>query len=336
MTPVRWGVLGVARVFERRMAPAFAAIPDAAQLVAIGSRSPEKAQAAAARHQITRALGSYEAVLADPDVEAVYIPLPNDQHAAWSLRALAAGKHVLCDKPAALSFADAQAMAVTAQQADRRLMEGFMFRHHPQHARVAQIIASGVIGMPVHFRGAFTYSADANRDNIRWRADQGGGAFFDVGVYAVNAARLLFGAEPVAVSAVAIMDEASGVDRHVVGVLEFAGGRTAVVEGGFDQAFASRYEIVGPGGTITAERAFQIGEAGVSLSIRDASDAVATETFPHLDQYAQQIAHFSRCVREPARPLWPGENGVAQARVVEAFVRSVAHKRRVEIAEVTA
>ena len=315
------------------MAPAFAQAADN-QVVAIASRQREKADACAARHGIPRAHGSYEALLADPDVEAVYVPLPNHLHAEWTLRALDAGKHVLCDKPAALTFADASRMAEAARRAERRLMEGFMYRHHPQHARVAEIVGSGDIGEPVHFRGTFTFPADArHRDTYRFRPDEGGGALFDVGVYPLNAARLHFGAEPIAVVAGAAIDAASGVDRHLVGVLEFDNGRTATVEGGFDQTFTIRYEIAGAGGVVTTERAFQPGDAPVTLTIRKGDD-VRTETVAGTNHYAREIEHFGACVRDPARPLWPGEDGAAQARVAEALRRSIAERRRVEVAEI--
>jgi len=334
--PVRWGVLGCARVFERRMVPGFRGAAEAASLVAVASRAEEKARACADRHGIPRAFGSYDALLADPDVEAVYIPLPNDQHREWTLRALTAGKHVLCDKPGALSYADARAMAGAARAAGLRLMEGFMYRHHPQHARIAEVVASGEVGEVTHFRGTFAYPAAPDPTNIRLQKARGGGAFLDVGVYPLDAARLHFGAEPVAVSAVFTLDPATGVDRRAVALLEFDGGQTAVVEGGFDQAFTSRYELAGSAGVITAERGFQVGEAGVSVTVRIGDGAAGTraEPFPHVNQWAQEIGHFSRCVRDPALPLAPGEDGEAQAAAVEAVLRSARERRRVEIAEI--
>lgn len=332
--PIRWGVLGCARVFERRMAPAFLKAGNA-ELIAIASRSREKAVAMAARHGIARPYDSYEALLADSEVEAVYVPLPNDLHAEWTIRALAAGKHVLCDKPAALTYGDAWRMAEAARAADRRLMEGFMCRHHPQHARIREIAYSGEIGEPVHFRGTFTYPAEGNTaGGIRWSRAHGGGALLDTGVYPVNAARLHFGPEePVAVFAAAALDGASGVDRHSVATLEWADGRTASIEAGFDQVFTSRYEIAGRQGVVCAERAFQVGEAGVTITVR-VGDDVRRETLPHFEQYALEIAHFGDCVRDPRKPLSPGEDGLLQARVVEALYRSLHEKRRIEVAEI--
>ncbi len=331
--PIRWGVLGCARIFERRMMPAYRMAANA-EVTALASRDGAKAQECAARHGIARAYGSYEALLADPEIEAVYIPLPNHLHAEWTLRALDAGKHVLCDKPAALTYADAKRMADAARVAHLRLMEGFMYRHHPQHARIAEIIRSGEIGPVVHFRGTFTFWGQGHTGH-RWDAAQGGGALYDVGVYPLNAARLHFGVEPVSVTAIACWDAPGGVDRHIAAVLEFPDGRTASIEGGFDQAFTTRYELAGPEGVLTTERAFQPGDGPVTLTVRKGDD-IRTETIPGANHYVHEIEHFGGCVRDPSRPLRPGEDGAAQMRVVEALQRSLREKRHVEVAEVEA
>jgi predicted dehydrogenase len=316
------------------MAPAFAAATDA-EVTAIASRSREKAVEWAGRHGISCAYDSYEALLGDPEIEAIYIPLPNDLHAEWTLRALEAGKHVLCDKPAALTYADAKRMTGAARAANLRLMEGFMFRHHPQHARIARIVASGEIGEAAHFRGTFTFPG-AGHAGHRWNPAQGGGALFDVGVYSINAARYHFRAEPESVAAVSVMDSEKGVDRHTAAILNFPGGRTATVEGGLDQVFTVRYEIIGYGGVVTTERAFQPGDGPVSVTIRAGSmgDEIRMEEAPGANHYVREIEHFGACVRDPAKDLWPGEDGAAQTRVVEAVRRSAAEGRRVPLAEI--
>jgi xylose dehydrogenase (NAD/NADP) len=316
------------------MIPGFAAAKDSAVLRAVASRSQERAELTASRHGIARAYGAYEALLADPEIEAVYLPLPNDQHTEWTLRCLDAGKHVLCDKPGALAYDDALRTARAADAAGLRLMEGFMYRHHPQHERIAEIVRSGEIGVIAHFAGDFTYPAAFDPTNIRWNAAQGGGALLDTGVYPLNAARFHFGDEPIAVSAVARRDAASGVDLHTVALLEWADGRTATIQGGFDQSFATRYALHGDRGAIRAERAFQVGEKGVTLEIQ-VGDDIRAETIPHVDQYGAEITHFSACVRDSALPLWPGEDGARQARVVEAVIRAARERRRVEIGEIT-
>jgi predicted dehydrogenase len=327
--PVRWGVLGCARIFERRIAPAFAAAANA-RLLAVASRDLEKAHKVAALSGAQKAFGSYDDLLGDPQIEAVYIPLPNDLHGLWTRRALAAGKHVLCDKPLTLTAAEARACAEDARAAGLRLMEAFMVRFHPQHAVVQQWVADGAIGVPTHLDAAFTYPAAVDPNNIRYQPERGGGALLDVGVYGVTAARWHFGAEPVAVSVVGVIDPATGVDTRALLTLEFSQGRTASIVCAFDLAFASRYELRGPSGSLIAERAFQVGEKGVSIVLQaHNAEPVVVASFPHLDQYAREIEHFGACVRDPSLPLAPGEDGVAQAVVVDALRRSLAEGRRV-------
>lgn len=305
------------------MAPALKRAGNAV-LHAVASRSQEKATATAQRHGAAKAYGSYEALLADSEIEAVYIPLPNDQHAEWTVKALAAGKHVLCDKPLALSVAEAEWMVGAASASGLRLMEGFMYRHHPQHQKVFEVLRSGAIGEPVHFRGIFTYPATADHAGIRWNPAQGGGAFLDVGVYPLNAARWLFGSEPTEAKALAVRDVATGVDIHTAALLAFSSGRTASLVAGFDQAFTSRYELIGREGSIVAERAFQVGESGVRVIVKaNNSDTEEVFFFEHVDQFQLEVEHFAACVRDPQLSLEPGEDGVLQARAQE-LVRSAA------------
>lgn len=322
-TPVRIGVLGCARVFERRFAPAIGRATNAT-LHAVASRSLNKATEVAARFGAPSAYGSYEALLADPDVEAVYIPLPNDLHAHWTLQALAAGKHVLCDKPLTLSVAAAEEMHAAARAANRRLMEGFMYRHHPQHTKVFSLLQENVIGELVGFRGVFTYPAGAAHTGIRFNPEQGGGALLDVGVYPINAARWFFGAEPEIVFATGRICPNMGVDLHTAAVLQFPGGRTASVVAGFDQSFTTRYELVGAEGTITAERAFQVGENGVRVLVRtNNADTDDVYFFPHTDAFQAEIEHFAACVRDPNHCLAPAEDGLLQTKAVCAVFESL-------------
>jgi D-xylose 1-dehydrogenase (NADP+, D-xylono-1,5-lactone-forming) len=316
VTKINFGVLGCARVFERRIAPALKLAKNAT-LHAVASRDSAKARETAERHDAPKHYGSYEALLLDPDIQAVYIPLPNDQHAEWTQKALAAKKHVLCDKPVALSVADAELMAAAAVQHNRRLLEGFMYRFHPQHQLVLEWLQSGKIGETVHFSGTFTYPATPDRLGIRWNLAQGGGALLDVGVYPINAARWLLGAEPIGAHSVPRIDTETGVDLHTAAVFRFPNGKSASILGGFDQAFASRYEVAGTEGRITVERAFQVGESGVRVLVRaNNSDVEEIVHFPHIDQYQLQLEHFAACILDPEKPLEPGEDGVAQARAV--------------------
>jgi D-xylose 1-dehydrogenase (NADP+, D-xylono-1,5-lactone-forming) len=326
---VNWGVLGCARVFERRMAPGFALAKNA-NLLAIASRSLEKAQLTAQKHGIEKYYGSYEELLTDATIDAVFIPLPNSEHFAWAKKALIAGKHVLCDKPLTMTHSEAVELSRLANTQNLRLMEGFMYRHHPQHAIVHQAITDGRIGTLQHFRGVFAYSATPDPTNIRWKKEMGGGVLLDVGVYPVNAARWFFGEEPLAVYATG--GESDTVDTQISVVLEFSGGRTATIQASFHQAFCSQYELMGSLGTIIVERSFQVGEKGVSVLLRPDNEAEEIlATFLHIDHYAEEIAHFSACVLDPTLPLAPGEDGVAQARVVEALRYSQETQLRVRL-----
>ena len=297
------------------MAPAFGAAPEA-ELLAVASRSAEKARLPAEKHGIPRFFGSYDALLDDPEIEAVFLPLPNDCHAEWTKKALLAGKHVLCDKPMTLSTSDAEANSALAREKNLRLMEGFMFRFHPQHARVKELILSGVIGEVKRFEASFCYPATPDRENIRWNKARGGGALLDVGVYGISAARYFLG-EPTEGHAFSTIEPESGVDIASLATFTFPGGVLASVACSFTEAFASTYKLIGTAGSITAERAFQIGESGVNLKVRaHNAESEAVEFFPHTDAYALEIAHFSACVRDPQKSLEPGEDGVMQARAV--------------------
>ena len=228
MTTLRWGILSTANIATEKVIPG---IRRAArnEIVAIASRDGETARRVADRLSIPRAHGSYEALLADPDVDAVYIPLPNHLHAEWTIAAARAGKHVLCEKPLALTAADAERMIEAAEAAGVHLMEAFMYRHHPSWVAVRELVASGRIGTLTAVQSWFGFHNDdaANIRNIR---DFGGGALYDVGCYCVNLSRMLFGGEPVRVEGAVVRDGAAGdgVDILTTGLLEFEDGTRLV------------------------------------------------------------------------------------------------------------
>jgi predicted dehydrogenase len=220
MNQVRWGVLSTAQFGLNQWVPAMQSGKYGA-VTAIASRQLEKAKAAAAQLGIARAYGSYEALLADPEIDAIYNPLPNHLHVAWSIKALEAGKHVLCEKPIALSAAEAQTLADAAHAHPRlKVMEAFMYRLHPQWQRARQIVASGGIGALRTVESHFSYF-NADPGNIRNQADVGGGGLMDIGCYTISASRFLFGAEPRRVLGVVERDPALKTDRLASGVLDF-------------------------------------------------------------------------------------------------------------------
>ena len=247
LAPVRWGILSTARIGGAVIGGARET--DAAEIVAVGSRSEASAQAFAEAHGIPRAHGSYEALLADPDVDAVYVPLPNGMHVDWSVKALQAGKHVLCEKPM-----DRRPARVTSRPSTSReaaglvLSEAFMWRHNPQTVRLRALLDEGVIGNPRLVRASFSFPLAATTD-VRLDPALDGGALMDVGCYCVSGARLAAGAEPLSVSAEAVTGP-SGVDLRLTGLLRFDGDVLATIDCGFDMAGRGELEVVGSDGRI--------------------------------------------------------------------------------------
>ena len=222
MTDLRWGILSTADIGRKKVIPGLQAA-DRSTVVAIASRDEVRAREAAVALGIPRIHGSYEALLADPDVDAVYIPLPNHLHATWTIAAAQAGKHVLCEKPLATTAADAERMIDACDRAGVQLMEAFMYRHHPSWVAARELVQSGRIGKLVAVQSWFSYFND-DATNIRNIREYGGGALYDVGCYNVNLSRMLFESEPRRVEASIVRDVTSGVDILTSALLEFETG----------------------------------------------------------------------------------------------------------------
>jgi xylose dehydrogenase (NAD/NADP) len=243
---LRWGLLSTARINEALFKPLRSS--KRSLLLAVASRSREKAEAYARKHRIPRAHGSYQALLDDPEIDVVYIPLPNHLHAEWTTRALQAGKHVLIEKPIALTLAEVDAIASAAQQAGRIAVEGFKFRSHPQMSRVKQLAADGKLGRLRLLRGSFTYDWKES-DNYRMRPEMGGGCLWDVGCYLVNFARCLLETEPLEVFGWQTTS-ATGVDEAFAAQLRFPEGVFAQFDCSMALPYHSFMEIVGTEGTL--------------------------------------------------------------------------------------
>jgi len=317
---VTWGVLGLAYIGRVAVIPALQRARNA-RLVAIASRTPARAGEEARRLGIPRAYGSYDALLEDADVDAVYIPLPNTLHREWTLRCAAAGKHVLCEKPLAISAADGEAMIAGCRRHGVALMEAFMYRFHPRTERVLQIVAAGGLGEIRFVRASFTYPARDPRTSIRFNPDLGGGALYDVGCYAVNLCRAVLG-EPTDVVASGAIGP-TGVDEVAAGVLRFDDRRVAVVDCGLMLPRRQEYEIVGSTGhlTVPAPDAFLPGQADATIHlVRGAERQV--ETVPGVDQYQRMVEHFGD-VLSGTRLALPPEDAVGNARTLEALHRSL-------------
>jgi predicted dehydrogenase len=254
MEKLSWGVLGCANFARKRTIPALLETPSA-HLAGVASRGAERAAEFRAQFGLERAYASYEALLGDPGVQAVYIPLPNGLHADWTIRAVEAGKHVVCEKPFAADAAEARRVAEAAARSGRRVMEAFMWRFHPQHLRARALVDSGAIGTVQLVRGAFSFPLDRG-PNVRWRPELAGGSLMDLGCYPISAARFYLGREPLSAWARGEIDAEFGVDRRVAGCLEFPGGR-ALFDCAFDLPFRPDLEIVGERGTLHFPRAWQ-------------------------------------------------------------------------------
>jgi predicted dehydrogenase len=323
MRRLRWGVLSTASIGRVKVIPAIQNAPHC-EVVAIASRDGALAASVAAELGIPRAHGAYEALLADPDVDAVYIPLPNHLHATWAIAAAAAGKHVLCEKPLALSVADAQRMIEAADRAGVRLMEAFMYRLHPSWVAVRELVASGRIGRLTAVQSWFSYFND-DPENIRNIVEVGGGALWDIGCYGVNLSRMLFGAEPDRVEGIIVRDPVSGTDIVTSGILGFGTGIasfTCSTRAEDDQ----RVHVYGTEGRILVEIPFNIPpDRPTRVFVTAGGDpplAPLTETltFDTADPYTVEAEAFAVAVLEGRDVPVPPNDAVANLRVIEALV----------------
>jgi D-xylose 1-dehydrogenase (NADP+, D-xylono-1,5-lactone-forming) len=301
---VRWGVLSTARINRKLLAGARLA-PNV-DVVAVGSRDRERGEAFAAEHGIPRVHGSYEDLLAAPDVEAVYIPLPNSLHVPWSVRALEAGKHVLCEKPLTRRVADAEAAFDAADRAGRLLMEAFMWRYHPQTEMLVR--QAGEIGPLRVVRAAFGFPLGDDPSNVRLQGGLDGGALMDVGCYCVSALRLLAG-EPERASGAAVAG-GEGVDKRFAGVLHLPGDVLGIFDCAFDVPARGAIEVVGDGGTLVAEDPWH----GLAPRLERDGEEVPVEA---VNPYGRELEDFSAAIREGRPPRLGREDAVGQARALE-------------------
>ena len=334
-TEVQWGVLGHATIARKCIIGAIQKSRNGT-VRALASRTPDKARETVAQHGIPVLHDRYEAILADPAVTAVYIPLPNHLHRPWTLKALAAGKHVLCEKPLACSAAEAREMGAAARAADRVLMEGFMYRFHPRSRRIKTLVDQGAIGAPRLVRAAFCYpmAADllASGANARLQPEMGGGALLDVGCYGVSLARWMMGAEPVRVQAQASYHP-GGVDWHMVASLDFGDRRLAVVEASFIAALQQTYSVVGQDGAIDLPHdAFIPWEKDAGFMLRGPDEETGTR---HLvdgaDEYQLMVEHFADVVRGDAPLFFTPAESIANMRVLDALAAAARSGERLAL-----
>jgi predicted dehydrogenase len=316
---LRWGVLSTANIGRRAVIPAIQRSNNG-QVTAVASRDGAKARAFAADLGIPRAYGSYEALLALEDIDAVYIPLPNNLHREWTSKAAEAGKHVLCEKPLALDASECEDMATAADRHGVVLMEAFMYRFHSQTEKVLELIRSGAIGEPRSIHAVFTFRL-TNPNNIRLRPELGGGSLMDVGCYCVNVSRTMARAEPVEVQAYANWGE-TGVDEQMAGTLRFADGLLAQFDCAFTLERRQFYQVAGSKGHIEVPSAFLPGTGDATIYEHHGRQGTTAHAIPGVDEYQVMVEHFADSVLRGIPVRYPPAEAAANMRAIEALYRS--------------
>jgi predicted dehydrogenase len=324
MRTIRFGVLGAARIARTKVIPGMKRA-EGCEIAAIASRSLDKAREAATLLGIPRAYGSYEELLADPGIDAVYIPLPNHLHVPWSIKAAEAGKHVLCEKPIALDAEEARRLLAVRDRTGLHIEEAFMVRTHPQWLAVREEVRSGRLGELRAIQTVFSYF---NRDpaNVRNIAAIGGGALMDIGCYPITLSRFLFEEEPTRVIATLDRDPEFGTDRLVSALLEFPRGQSAFTCS-TQLVPAQRMQVLGTRGRLEVKIPVNAPpDRACEVLFDDGQDVFESgallRTFAVSDQYTIQAEHFARAIREGTPPAVSLEDSVANMEVIDALVRS--------------
>ncbi|WP_099364706.1 Gfo/Idh/MocA family protein [Fredinandcohnia onubensis] len=320
MTKVRFGVLSTAKIARNTLIPAMERAHNA-EVVAVASES-EKAKDFAAELGIPKHYESYTELLNDPKIDAVYIPLPNQLHKQWAIEAAKHGKHVLCEKPAALTSQDVEEMAAAFTENNVIFMEAFMYQFHPQHNRVKEIIVAGEIGDVKLIRSTFSFLHDLNSGSIKMQKDLGGGVLYDVGCYCIHASRLITGEEPVEVKATANNHPTHNVDITAAGTLKFESGVVANFDVSFEQPFKAQYEVVGTKGSIVAKHAFRPDNEGGNGVLVVNGEAGQREETVQGDQYKLQVEHFAESVLSNKQPKYSVNETLKNMRVIEQALAS--------------
>ncbi|HEX5899636.1 MAG TPA: Gfo/Idh/MocA family oxidoreductase [Solirubrobacteraceae bacterium] len=312
--PLRWGILSTANITDKLLDSG-----TDQEFVAVGSRDGARAEAYAREKGIARAHDSYEALLADPDVDAIYNPLPNSLHVEWSIRALEAGKHVLCEKPLTRYPEDVGRVFDVAKREDCVVAEAFMWRHHPQVARARELLDSGAIGDLRVIRSAFAY-VQGNPDDIRLHVSLDGGGLMDVGSYCVSGCRTLAGAEAESVFADYVVGGHGGVDVSLTATLHFPGDVLAHFDCGLTYTGGGALEAVGTHGSFVLIDPWHGNDAVIELRRGDGS-MERIETGP-ANSYALELADFEAAVRRERQPLLGRDDALGQARTIAALYTS--------------
>lgn len=323
---IKWGVLGNAEIARVCVIPAMQQSRNG-MVHGLATRSPEGARQVIGENNISHVYDNYDDLLADQDIDAVYIPLPNHLHHPWTLKALQAGKHVLCEKPLACDAIEAQEMANAADAAGLILMEGIMYRFHPRNQRIKEMVAEGLVGTVCLVRSAFCYPMDKellkSGNNPRLKPEMGGGALLDVGCYSVSVARWFLDAEPRQLQAQAVYHPA-GVDVHFVGSLSFPDSGLAILEASFITALQQTYSVVGTEGAIELPHdAFIPWEKDAFFTMRSKDQEVGLEhVTPGADEYQLMVENFADAVLGKTDLALPPEESVRNMKVLDALAEA--------------
>ena len=329
---LKWGVLGVGQISEI-LAPAIQssrwAIP-----YAISSRSQKKSEEFAKRHGFFKAYRSYQDLLEDPEVDVVYNPLPNWLHCEWTIKALQLGKHVLCEKPLAISLSECKKMIKVSKRTKRLLVEAFAYRFHPQTMRIKSIIDSGKIGKIRIIRAFLGFPLNLTTSNIRFKDQSGGGVLMDMGCYAINAIRYLMGAEPVSVHGNEFFGTKHLVDLTFGGMLAFSKERLGIFTCTFLTVRDFQLEIIGSRGNIFVSHPWHPDSVRPSFTLQLGTRKQLVTSKRSGDVYRMQVDHFGRCIREQVQSKLSLQDSLANMAVIEALQLSARTGREIKVIEV--
>ena len=323
--PVRWGMLSVANIGVKHVVPAILASTNGL-LMAVASRNPHRARELFAHIPQVRIYGAYNRLLDDPEIEAVYIPLPNSLHAEWTIKALEAGKHVLCEKPLAVTAHQARTMVEAARANDRLLMEAFMYRFHPQTIWALEQVHAGRIGTVKLVRASFAFNVmlPPRPNNIRLQATLAGGSLMDVGCYPINFCRAVFGHPPTAAAARVYKPDVGQVELSTNAVLDFGDGRFGLIDSSFDLPTRQVAEIYGEDGSISIHMPFTPGDVEVDVVLFLEGQTIH-QHIAHVDQYRLEVEHFGASVRSDTQPVLSLTETIENLETIEAIYRSAGY-----------
>ncbi|HCI80210.1 MAG TPA: gfo/Idh/MocA family oxidoreductase [Ktedonobacter sp.] len=322
--PIRWGIISAANIGVKAVAPAIRASSNG-KLVVIGSRNPQEAAQKYSFAPEARIYNDYQSVIDDPNIDAIYNPLPNGLHAEWTIKALQAGKHVLCEKPLSITAQEGKRMMDVAHEHNVLLMEAFMYRFHPQIQWALQQVRAGAIGTVRLVRASFSFDIRSKPDDIRLKPELSGGSLMDVGCYPVNFCHAVYGQMPQVVAARIHTATPGGVDMATNAVLDYGNGNFGLIDCSFELPTRQIAEIIGENGTITIPVPFTPGTSSVAAFIIK-NGQMSEQSFEPVDQYQLEVEHFDHCIQTGQEPSFRLSETLENMATIEAIYKAAGHK----------